>query len=181
MNLEQVLTMQLSKDELVMMSKLLESKSLPKIMYMMLKGFAKISDENTQFALKTIPEIANAVIDRAKAEVCKKQQTIRTMESVMPSLKEYPYGMFGVLTYVLSECNFKEIYEKEPMFCRASRLLTGSPAAKMMLPKFREFIASGDQLWEDHAWGQLDVCGYGNECRDLVKWCIANRSVWDDM
>ena len=183
MELRQILDLQLTQEEIEQMGSLLKSKNSPKIMYVMMRNFAGISDENTQFLMKTIPDLANVVIDRANARVTMKQKAIETLEAVMPAKgKPYPYGMFGVLTFILAQCNFMALYDPENAWrCLASRHMTGSPSNRMMIPVFREFVDQGEALWEDHAWMMLDQCGYGEQCRSMVRWCLDNREKWDDI
>lgn len=178
--LEQALDLELTQDEVEKMDSLLNSGASPKIMLLMLKMFAAKDDENAKFLLSTITEIANAVIDRANATVCMKNKVIETVGFVAEPLKRYPHGPFGMLTYILSECNFKELYEKDPAFSSTRRLMTGSRLGRMMIPLFREFIDLGEAAWKDFVWTNLDICGYGDRCRELVRWCMENRDKWDD-
>lgn len=166
-----------------MMAELLRSGNAPKILLLMMRSFASSSDENVKFLMKTITELANATIDRANTAVLKKQKVIESMEAIMPpGLARYPYGNVGVLTYILSQCNFKELYNPEQAYLAlASRHMTGSPMGRMMIPQFKELLDKGDALWKDSAWLCIDLMGYGDECRDLVQWCLDNREKWDDI
>ena len=166
-----------------MMAELLRSGNAPKILFLMMRSFASRSDENVKFLMKTITELANATIDRANTAVLKKQKVIESMEAIMPpGLARYPYGNVGVLTYILSQCNFKELYNPEQAYLAlASRHMTGSPMGRMMIPQFKELLDKGDALWKDSAWLCIDLMGYGDECRDLVQWCLDNREKWDDI
>ena len=147
----------------------------------MMRRFATESHENVKFLFSTITSLADTVIDRADAEVCMKQKAIETIEAVLPAKeKEWPYGMFGVLTYIVAQCNFMKLHE-EDKFCIASRLMRGSPANRMMIPPFCRFVDSGEAAWKDHAWIMLDQCGYGEDCRELVRWCQENRELWNDL
>ena len=183
MELNQVLDLQLTQDEVDMMAELLRSGNAPKILLLMMRSFASSSDENVKFLMKTITELANATIDRANTAVLKKQKVIESMEAIMPpGLARYPYGNVGVLTYILSQCNFKELYNPEQAYLAlASRHMTGSPMGRMMIPQFKELLDKGDALWKDSAWLCIDLMGYGDECRDLVQWCLDNREKWDDI
>ncbi len=166
-----------------MMMELLRSGNAPKILFLMMRTFASRSDENVKFLMKTITELANTTIDRANTAVLKKQKVIESMEAIMPpSLTKYPYGNAGVLTYILSQCNFKDLYNPEqPYLALASRHMTGSPMGRMMIPQFKELLDKGDALWKDSAWLCIDLMGYGDECRDMVQWCLDNREKWDDI
>lgn len=183
MELRQILDLQLTQEEIEKMGDLLKSRNSPKIMYIMMRNFAGVSDENVKFLMKTIPDLAETVIDRANSRVIMKQKAIETLEAVMPAKgKPYPYGMFGVLTFILAQCNFQELYDPDHTYiCLASRHMTGSPSNRMMIPQFRKFLDKGEALWEDHAWMMLDQCGYGDECRNMVRWCLDNREKWDDI
>lgn len=183
MELNQVLDLQLTQEEVGMMSELLRSDNAPKILFLMTRTFASRTDENVKFLMKTITELANTTIDRANTAVLKKQKVIETMEVIMPpGLQRYPYGNVGVLTYILAQCNFKELYDPEhPYLALASRYMHGSPAGRMMVPQFKELLDRGEDLWKDSAWLLLDQLGYGDECRDLVRWCLDNREKWDDI
>jgi hypothetical protein len=182
MELNQVLESQLTQEEVGMMSELLRSDNAPKILFLMMRTFASRSDENVKFLMSTISELANATIDRANTSVLKKQKTIETLEAIIPpNMDEYPYGYAGALIYVMSQCNFKDLYDPEhPYLALASRYMIGSPVGRLMIPKFKEFIDLGDELWKDGAWLCIDLLGFGDECRELVKWCIGNRGKWDD-
>ena len=183
MELNQVLDLQLTQEEVDMMAELLRSGNAPKILLLMMRSFASSSDENVKFLMKTITELANATIDRANTAVLKKQKVIESMEAIMPpGLARYPYGNVGVLTYILSQCNFKELYNPEQAYLAlASRHMTGSPMGRMMIPQFKELLDKGDALWKDSAWLCIDLMGYGDECRDMVQWCLDNREKWDDI
>lgn len=183
MELNQVLDLQLTQEETDKMAELLGSDNVPKILFLMMRSFASRSDENVKFLMKTITELANTTIDRANTAVLKKQKVIESMEAIMPpGLDRYPYGNVGVLTYILSQCNFKELYNPEqPYLALASRHMTGSPMGRMMIPQFKELLDKGDALWKDSAWLCIDLMGYGDECRDLVQWCLDNREKWDDI
>ena len=128
-----------------MMAELLRSGNAPKILFLMMRSFASRSDENVKFLMKTITELANTTIDRANTAVLKKQKVIESMEAIMPpGLARYPYGNAGVLTYILSQCNFKELYNPEqPYLALASRYMTGSPMGRMMIPQFKELLDKG--------------------------------------
>ena len=65
MELNQVLDLQLTQDEVDMMAELLRSGNAPKILLLMMRSFASSSDENVKFLMKTITELANTTIDRA--------------------------------------------------------------------------------------------------------------------
>jgi len=181
MKLEQVLEMQLTAEELEAMGYLLRSGNSPKIMFFMMRKFAAKSHENFKFLVSTISSLANTVIDRADAEVCMKQKAIETIEAVLPQKeKEWPYGMFGVLTYMVAQCNFMKMHE-DGNECIASRYMRGSPANRMMIPPFCRFVNLGEKAWDDHAWIMLDQCGYGEDCRELVRWCQENKELWNDI
>ena len=183
MELNQVLDLQLTQEEVDMMAELLRSGNAPKILFLMMRTFAARSDENVKFLMSTITELANTTIDRANAAVLKKQKVIESIEAIIPpSMTRYPYGNVAVLTYVMSQCNFKELYDPErPYLALASRYMTGSPMGRMMIPQFKELLDKGDDLWKDSAWPCIDLIGYGDECRDLVRWCLENRDKWDDV
>lgn len=166
-----------------LMTELLRSENTPKIIFTMMRTFASRSDENVKFLVSTITELANATIDRANTAVLKKQKVIESMEAIIPpSMTRYPYGNVAVLTYVMSQCNFKDLYDPErPYLALASRHMTGSPMGRMMIPQFKELLDMGDAIWTDSAWLCIDLMGYGDECRDLVRWCLENRAKWDDV
>ena len=84
MELNQVLDLQLTQEEVDMMAELLGSDNVHKILFLMMRSFASSSDENVKFLMKTITELANATIDRANTAVLKKQKVIESMEAIMP-------------------------------------------------------------------------------------------------
>ena len=183
MKLNQVLELQITQEEKDMMAELLSSPNAPKIMYFMMRTFAAQSDENLKFVMNTIPELANTAIDRANVSVLKKQKVIESLEVILPpNLKRYPYGNAGVLTYIVSQCNFKELYDPEHAYLAlASRYMTGSPAGRIMIQQFKELLDKGEELWKDPAWLCIDLIGYGDECREMIRWCLDNRDKWDDV
>lgn len=183
MKLNQVLELQLTQEEKDMMAELLRSDNAPKILYTMMRIFAAQSDDNVKFILNTITEIASTTIDRANTAVLKKEKVIETLNVMLPpNLKKYPFGNAGVLTYVLAQCNFKELYDPENASrSLASRYMIGSPAGRIIIPQFKEFIDRGEDLWNDDAWLCIELLGYDDECRDMVRWCLDNREKWDDV
>ena len=89
-------------------------------------------------------------------------------------------SLADTLTYMVAQCNFMKMHE-DGHDCIASRYMCGRPANRMMIPPFCRFVESGEKAWDDPAWIMLDQCGYGEDCRELVRWCQENRELWNDL
>ena len=177
--------MAISQEEYVMMSELLRSENATEILETMCRRFAGFSTEHCNRLLGMIPGIAQANIRRMDSDLILKQKAFETLEYMLPAGKQYPHGIYGVLTVVYSQCNFKRMWEdsRDPLsgrqFLSASRALQGHPGLGAVLYHYRDYIkASRGREWaKDDVWVMVD----DDNVKEMVQWCIDNEEKWDDL
>lgn len=180
---------QITQEEYIKMSDLLHSENVHEIMKAMCIMYAGGSDHNCLKMLSMVSDIAKSGFKTKEEEVRLYQRCVETVEYMVPTNNyTYPYGMFGVLTYVYCRCNFKKAYLdsqdefKHKSMLTLSRALQGNPGAKATLPQFVDYIefCSNNPDWKhDDIWESPILIDKEN-IKDMVDWCIQNREKWDD-
>lgn len=177
---------QITQDEYIKISDLLHSERVKDIIEFMLVQYASFKEGTCTHLLSLIPSIAQQNIKRVNSELYLKQKAIETIECMIPQDKPYPYGMAGVIAYVYSQFNFRKMYfdSKETLTSKhmvtASETLRGSPGARATIPLFKNYCdkcATRTDWEDDHFWMFVD----SEDCKEMVRWCIANKEKWDDL
>lgn len=175
---------QITQEEYIKISDLLHSDNVHEIMTTINICYAGTSSENCSRLLTMISEISKAALRKKDKEVLLNRKCVETLEYMVPNNYKYPYGMYGVLTYVYCRCNFKQSYldskdeSSHKLMVKARRAMQGNPGAKAVLPQFIDYIefCSKNPDWKnDSIWGMLE-----SEVKDMTEWCIQNRDKWDD-
>lgn len=177
---------QITQAEYLKIKDLLNSPNVKDIMNFMVLQYSGCRDEYCNHLLSLIPSIAQSVINRKNSELYLKQKAIETVEQMIPQNKQYPFGMAGVMAYVYSQFNFRKMYldSKETLthkhMVTALDSLKGCSGARATVPQFKKYIdecANRDDWENDHFWMFID----NEDCKEMVRWCIANKEKWDDL
>lgn len=180
---------QITQDEYIKMSDLLHSENVHEIMRAMCLMYAGGSEHNCLKLLSMISDVAKSGFKTKEEEVRLYQRCVETVEYMVPTKDyKYPYGMFGILTYVYCRFNFKKSYLdskdefKHRTMVSARRAMQGNPGAKATIPQFIEYIefCSKNPDWENDDIWTSPILVDKDSIKDMVEWCINNRDKWDD-
>lgn len=181
---------QITQEEYLKISDLLHSENVHEIMKEMCYFYANDGEQNCLKLLSNISNIAKAGFDNKNKEVLLRQKCMETLEYMVPTKNyQYPYGMFGVLTYVYCRCNFKKAWQdsqdefKHRIMLTASRAMQGNPGAKATIPQFIEYIdfCSKNPDWKNDDMINSVILIDNENIKDMIDWCIHNRDKWDDL
>lgn len=179
----------ITQEEYLKMSDLLHSENVHEIMKAMCIMYAGGSDHNCLKLLSMISDVAKSGFNTKEEEVRLYQKCTETLEYMVPTNNyQYPYGMFGVLTYVYCRCNFKKAYLdaqdefKNKTMVPVRRAMQGNPGAKATIPQFIEYInfCSNNPDWKNDDIWKSPLLIDNDNIKDMVEWCVNNRDKWDD-
>ena len=173
--------------EAEMASELLKSENVREIMDFMTAKYAAESATNCNHLLQRIPDIAAANIKRQESELFLRQKAVETIEFMLPSKAEWEFGPTGAVMFVYCQCNFRKMWiesrqpELHKNMLTALQAMQGHPGIRATLPQFKKYVDECRENpggWEDSLmWDQID----NEDCKEMVRWCIANKQLWDDM